>query len=408
MSFNSFNLDPRLLKNVQAMDFEEPTPIQSATIPPALEGRDILGSAETGTGKTAAFLLPLLQKLSNTLRTREPRALVLLPTRELALQVAEQAQQLSRTTGLRIATVYGGVGYGPQEQALRKGVDIVIATPGRLLDHMEKRNVNFQSLQVLVLDEADRMLDIGFLPDIRRIIRQVPAERQTFLFSATLQPILALAREVTRDAVRVEVEKTVTPDTITHALYPVPEHMKFQLLKQLLEDDQMDSVLIFARTKHRADRVARDLQRAKVPAAVIHGNRSQSQRIAALDAFKRGRTRVLVATDIAARGIDVEGISHVVNYDMPMQAEDYVHRIGRTGRAQAIGEAYTLVTPADERMVNRIEYVLKQKLERRKVEGVDYRTPAAKTPDAEAIRKYVEANRRKPQAKPARAHAHAR
>ena len=404
MSFNSFNLDARLLKNVQAMDFEEPTPIQSATIPAALEGRDILGSAETGTGKTAAFLLPLLQKLIGTLRTREPRALVLVPTRELALQVAEQAQQLSHNTGLRIATVYGGVGYGPQEQALRKGVDVVIATPGRLIDHLEKRNVNFLSLQVLVLDEADRMLDIGFLPDIRRIMRQLPKERQTFLFSATLQPIVALAREVTRDAVRVEVEKTATPDTIKHALYPVPEHMKFQLLKRLLQDDQMDSVLIFARTKHRADRIVRDLQRAKIQAAVIHGNRSQSQRIAALDAFKRGRTRVLVATDIAARGIDVEGISHVVNYDMPMQAEDYVHRIGRTGRAQAIGEAYTLVTPADERMVNRIEYVLKQKLERRKVDGIDYRTPAAKIPDADAIRRYVEANRRRPQAMPAQAH----
>ncbi len=405
MSFNQFNLDARLLKNVQAMDFEEPTPIQSATIPAALGGRDILGSAETGTGKTAAFLLPLLQKLINTPRTREPRALVLVPTRELALQVAEQAQTLSHNTGLRVATVYGGVGYGPQEQALRKGADVVIATPGRLIDHLEKRNVNFLSLQALVLDEADRMLDIGFLPDIRRIMRQLPKERQTFLFSATLQPIVALAREVTRgDAMRVEVEKTVTPDTIKHALYPVPEHMKFQLLKRLLDDDQMDSVLIFARTKHRADRIVRDLQRAKVQAAVIHGNRSQSQRIAALEAFKRGRMRVLVATDIAARGIDVEGISHVVNYDMPMQAEDYVHRIGRTGRAQAIGEAYTLVTPADERMVNRIEYVLKQKLERRKVDGIDYRTPAAKIPDADAIRRYVEANRRKSQT----AAAHAR
>ena len=403
MSFNRFNLDPRLLKNVQAMDFEEPTPIQAATIAPALEGRDILGSAETGTGKTAAFLLPLLQKLINTPRTREPRALVLVPTRELALQVTEQAQMLSRGTGLHVATVYGGVGYGPQEQALHKGVDVVIATPGRLLDHMEKRNVNFQSLQVLVLDEADRMLDIGFLPDIRRILRQVPKERQTFLFSATLQPIVALAREVSRnDAVRVEVEKTVSPDTITHALYPVPEHLKSQLLKRLLEENDMESVLIFARTKHRADKIVRDLQRSKIPAAVIHGNRSQSQRIAALDAFKRGHTRVLVATDIAARGIDVEGISHVVNYDVPMQAEDYVHRTGRTGRAHAIGEAYTLVTPADERMVNRIEFVLKQKIERRKIDGIDYREPAAKIPDADAIRRYVEANRRKVQAAPAR------
>jgi len=404
MSFNQFNLDARLLKNVQAMDFEEPTPIQSATIPAALDGRDILGSAETGTGKTAAFVLPLLQKLLNSPRTREPRALVLAPTRELALQVAEHAEQLSRNTGLRVATVYGGVGYGPQEQALRQGVDVVIATPGRLLDHLEKRNVNFKSLQVLVLDEADRMLDIGFLPDIRRIMRQLPKERQTFLFSATLQPIVALAREVTRgDAVRVEVEKTATPDTISHALYPVPEHMKFQLLKRLLEDDQMDSVLIFTRTKHRADRIVRDLQRAKIQATVIHGNRSQSQRIAALDAFKRGRTRVLVATDIAARGIDVEGISHVVNYDVPMQAEDYVHRIGRTGRAHAVGEAYTLVTPADERMVNRIEYVLKQKIQRRKLDGIDYSTPAAKMPDADAVRRYVEANRRKPQFAPASA-----
>jgi ATP-dependent RNA helicase RhlE len=402
MSFNSFNLDARLLKNVQAMDFEEPTPIQAATIAPALDGRDILGSAETGTGKTAAFLLPLLQKLINTPKTREPRALVLVPTRELALQVAEQAQQLSHNTGLRVATVYGGVGYAPQEQALRKGVDLVIATPGRLIDHLDKRNVNFMALQVLVLDEADRMLDIGFLPDIRRIMRQLPKERQTFLFSATLQPILALSREVTRDAVRVEVEKAVVPDTVAHVFYPVPEHMKSQLLKRLLEEEHLESVLVFTRTKHRADKIARDLQRAKIPAAVIHGNRSQSQRVAALDAFKRGKMRVLVATDIAARGIDVEGISHVINYDMPMQAEDYVHRTGRTGRAQAIGEAYTLVTPADERMVNRIEYVLKQKIERRKIDGIDYRTPAAKIPDAEAIRRYVEANRRKPQAAPAR------
>ncbi|RPI60128.1 MAG: DEAD/DEAH box helicase [Dehalococcoidia bacterium] len=397
MQFNSFNLDPRLRRNLQAIGFEQPTPIQSATIPPALEGHDILGSAETGTGKTAAFLLPLLQKLIALPRIREPRALILVPTRELALQVAEHAAQLNRSLPLRFVTIYGGVGLGSQEQALKRGVDVVIATPGRLLDHVTRRNIAFTSLQVLVLDEADRMLDIGFLPDIRRIVRLLPRERQTMLFSATLQTIVTLASEVTREPVRVEVEKTVTPDAITQVLYPVPEHLKFKLLQHLLEDESLDSVLIFARTKHRADRIVRDLQRAKISATVIHGNRSQSQRVAALEAFRRGRTRVLVATDIAARGIDVEGISHVVNYDVPTQPEDYVHRIGRTGRAQAIGQAYTLATPLDAPMIHRIEYVLKQKIDRRKVDGLDYSAPAARLPDAEAIRRYVEANRRKPQ-----------
>ncbi len=376
MQFKNFELDRRLQQNLRTMGFEQPMPIQSATIPPALKGLDILGSAETGTGKTAAFLLPLLQKLIETGRSRHPRALVLVPTRELALQVAEQAGQLSRGLSLRIATIYGGVGVGPQEQALKQGLDVVIATPGRLLDHVTRGNIIFTSLQVLVLDEADRMLDIGFLPDIRRIIRLLPRNRQTMLFSATLQPIVDLAREVTRTPVRVEVEKTVTPDGITQVLYPVPEHLKFKLLERLFEDEGLESVLIFARTKHRADRLARNLQRTQISAAVIHGNRSQNQRVAALEGFRRGRTRVLVATDIAARGIDVEGISHVVNYDVPMQPEDYVHRIGRTGRAQAIGQAYTLVTPLDLPMIQRIESILKQKIERRKVAGLDYNTPA--------------------------------
>jgi len=395
MSFTQFNLDPRLLKNVQAMEFEQPTPIQSATIPTALTGRDILGSAETGTGKTAAYLLPIMHRLLNGNRTIQPRVLVLVPTRELALQVAEQAQLLGAHTGLRSVAVYGGVGLGNQEQALRRGTDIVIATPGRLLDHIERGNVKFNALQVLVLDEADRMLDIGFLPDIRRVVRLLPKERQTLLFSATLQPVINLAYEVTRQAARIEVEKKVTPDAISQAFFPVPEHLKMQLLKQLLDDKAMDSVLIFTRTKHRADKIVRDLQRAKIQAAVIHGNRSQSQRVAALEAFKHGHSRVLVATDIAARGIDVEGISHVVNYDMPMQVEDYVHRIGRTGRAEAIGQAYTFVTPVDDTMAHRIEAVLKKKLPRRTVDGIDYRAPAAKIPDAEAIRRYVEANRRR-------------
>ena len=396
MQFNNFDLDPRLQRNLQAIGFEHPTPIQSATIPHALEGQDILGSAETGTGKTAAFLLPLLQKLITLPRTRQPRALVLVPTRELALQVAEQATQLSRGLPVRIVTIYGGVGSGPQEEALKRGVDVIIATPGRLLDHIGRRNIGFTSLQVFVLDEADRMLDIGFLPDIRRVARLLPRNRQTMLFSATLRPIVDLAREMTHKPIRVEVEKTVTPDAITQALYPVPEHLKFKLLQHLLEDKSLDSVLLFTRTKRRADRVARNLKRATIPAAVIHGNRSQNQRVAALEAFRRGRTRVLVATDIAARGIDVAGISHVVNYDVPTQPEDYIHRIGRTGRAQAIGQAYTLVTPEDTRMIHRIEYILKQKIAQHKVDGLDYSAPITHTPNAKEGRRYVEANRRKP------------
>jgi ATP-dependent RNA helicase RhlE len=395
MSFTNFNLDPRLLKNIQALEFEEPTPIQIATIPAALTGQDILGSAETGTGKTAAYLLPILHRLINSPRPRRPRVLVLVPTRELALQVAEHARLLGTNTGIRSVAIYGGVSLGNQEEALRRGVDIVIATPGRLLDHVERRNIGFEDLQVLVLDEADRMLDIGFLPDIRRVVKMLPKERQTLLFSATLQPIINLAYEVTRKAVRVEVEKKVTPDAIEQAFFPVPEHLKMQLLKQLLEDHTMDSVLIFSRTKHRADKIVRDLQRAKIQADVIHGNRSQSQRVAALEAFRRGNSRVLVATDIAARGIDVEGISHVINFDMPMQVEDYVHRIGRTGRAEADGQAYTFVTPVDEALARRIEAVMKKKLPRRTLDGIDYRTPAAKIPDADAVRRYVEANRRK-------------
>ncbi len=403
MQFTDFNIDPRMRKNLQAMGFEQPTPIQSATVPQALTGRDILGSAETGTGKTAAFLLPLLQKLLDMPPSRNPRALALVPTRELALQVAEQATQLSENLPLRIATIYGGVGISPQTQALKKGIDVVIATPGRLLDHVGRRNIKFSDLLVFVLDEADRMLDIGFLPDIRRVVRLLPTERQTMLFSATLHTIVSLSREVTRDPLRVEVEKTVTPDAITQTLYPVPSHLKFQLLLQLLKDEAADSVLIFTRTKRRADRIVQKLKRDKVSAAVIHGDRSQGQRVRALESFRQGKTRVLVATDIAARGIDVEGISHVINYDVPQQAEDYVHRIGRTGRAEAVGCAFTFVAPDDERMVHRIEYVLGRKLPRREVDGIDYSVPVVRRPSPEEIRKYVEANRRKKEAAVAKA-----
>jgi ATP-dependent RNA helicase RhlE len=394
MQFTHFDLDPRLQRNLQAMGFEHPTPIQAAAIPPALAGHDVLGSAETGTGKTAAFLLPLLQKLLSSPRAKHPRALILLPTRELALQVTDQAEQLSRNLPLRLVTIYGGVGLGAQEKTLTQGVDIVIATPGRLLDHVSRRNVNFSEIQIFILDEGDRMLDIGFLPDIRRVARLLPRQRQTMLFSATLHPVLSLAGEMTHQPVRVEVEKAATPDAINQVLYPVPEHLKFELLQCLLRNEAMDTVLIFARTKRRADRLVRNLQREKLSASVIHGDRSQSQRVKALEAFKQGQTRILVATDIAARGIDVEGISHVVNYDLPQQPEDYVHRIGRTGRAQAVGEAYTMFTPLETRLVHRIEAVLQQKLERRMVEGLNYAVSAANVPTPEEIRRYVEANRR--------------
>lgn len=395
MSFSSFQLDPRLLQGVAKLGFEQPTPIQEATIPAALEGRDILGSAETGTGKTAAYLLPLLQRLlGEKARRHELRALILAPTRELALQVAEHAEQLCAQTDLRVVAIYGGVGLGGQQQELKRGADIVIATPGRLLDHAARKNISFGALEILVLDEADRMLDVGFLPDIRRIVRMLPRQRQTMLFSATLPPsIESLAAEVTHKPTRVEVGKVATPEAIAQTLFPVPEHLKAQLLQQLLQMENMDSVLIFARTKHRADKLVKQLQRANIRAGVIHGNRSQGQRIAALEAFRRGHSRVLVATDIAARGIDVEGISHVVNYDIPMQPEDYVHRIGRTGRAEQSGSAYTFVAPTDESMVKRIEATLKYKLPRRRLDGMDYGQPAFVQPDAEAIRRYVATHR---------------
>jgi ATP-dependent RNA helicase RhlE len=315
-------------------------------------------------------------------------------TRELALQVAEQAVALCKRTDLRVTAVYGGVGMVNQTQELKRRSDIVIATPGRLLDHIHRGNVSFEALQVLVLDEADRMLDIGFLPDIRRILQVLPRERQTMLFSATLVPsILSLASEVTFKPARIAVEMTVTPQAIEQTLFTVPEHQKSEALSKLLADKEMDSVLVFARTKHRADRIVKHLKKANIRADVIHGNRSQNQRVAALEAFRRGKARVLVATDIAARGIDVEGISHVVNYDVPMQAEDYVHRIGRTGRAQAAGRAYTLVTPLDEPQVKKIERVLNQKLTRRRIDGIEPGGSMFNQPDAETIRRYVEAQR---------------
>lgn len=404
MNFNQFSLDARLQKSIAALGFQEPTPIQAATIPVALTGQDILGSAETGTGKTAAFLIPAIQKLlAQNVAQHSLRVLILVPTRELALQVAEQAQALVRHTDLRVAAIYGGVGMVNQEQALKRRTDIVIATPGRLQDHMNRGYVTFKALQVLVLDEADRMLDVGFLPAIRRIVRELPHERQTMLFSATLvAEILSLASEVTRKPARIAVETTATPQAIEQTLFTVGEHQKTEALQRLLADKEMESVLVFARTKHRADKIVKHLKKANIRADVIHGNRSQNQRVAALSAFRNGKARVLVATDIAARGIDVEGISHVVNYDVPMQAEDYVHRIGRTGRAQAVGSAYTLVTPLDEPQVKKIERVLNQKLPRRRIDGIEPSASMFNQPNADAIQQYIQANRQRKMAVAAR------
>jgi ATP-dependent RNA helicase RhlE len=389
MSFTSLDIHPRLLPNLEAMGFHTPTPIQVKAIPPALDGRDILGAAETGTGKTAAFLLPALTWLLDTPRVRHPRILVLVPTRELALQVSEQATALSRGLPINVLTVYGGVGWGDQLNMLRRGADVVVATPGRLLDHFRRGTLRLDHIDVLVLDEADRMMDIGFMPDVRRIVRETPNDRQTLLFSATIAPIYGLARDMTRNPARVEVTKTVTPPAIEQSLFPVLEHKKAELLLHLLSDEDVSSALVFTRTKSRANRVSRDLIRAGVVAGVIHGDRSQGQRVQALEAFRHGRTRVLVATDIAARGIDVTGISHVVNYDVPSKAEDYVHRIGRTGRADRAGEAWTLVSPLEESMVDTIQRVVRKKIVRRSVSAVDTGRPVKTEATATASRDRV-------------------
>jgi len=375
-AFDHLGLDPVLLRAVQALGYEVPTPIQREAIPPILAGRDVIGTAQTGSGKTAAFLLPILQRLS-----REPagrtRALVLSPTRELAAQTQAALGPLAKGTRIRGAAVYGGVGMAPQEHALRGGVDVVVATPGRLLDHMERRNVDFRGLQVLVLDEADRMLDMGFLPDVRRIVNALPRERQTLMFSATMPPeIEVLSRTIMRDPVRISVSPPHRPPpTIRHEVYPVPQHLKTNLLVKLLGREDMMSVLVFVRTKRRADRVARQVEAAGFPVARIHGDRSQSQRELALEGFRSGRHQVLIATDVAARGIDVTGITHVINYDLPMVATDYVHRVGRTARMEAEGEAISFVTSEEENDLHGIEKALGKPIPRVTLPDFDYKAP---------------------------------
>ncbi len=380
MSFSDFNLHPELLRGVAALGFQAPTPIQRDAIPPAMAGRDVLACAMTGSGKTAAFLLPILHKLMGLPRGTT-RVLIVAPTRELAAQIDEHRRDLARHTRIDGAAVFGGVGMGPQEQAFRRRADILVATPGRLLDHMRMPYAKLDGLQVLVIDEADRMLDMGFLPDIRRILKQLPARRQNLLFSATIPaPIVALAKDILHDPVSIQVERPAAPAVgVTHTVYPVPQELKSALLVELLKQPAMRSVLAFTRTKHRANRLADYLTRHGVKADRIHGNRSQAQRTAALAGFKDGRFQVLVATDIAARGIDIDALSHVVNFDVPNMADDYIHRVGRTARAEAVGDAFTLVSPDEETDVRGIERAANARFPRVRLRGFDYaKRPADK------------------------------
>jgi ATP-dependent RNA helicase RhlE len=378
MTFSDFSLARELVSATGRLGFEEPTPIQRESIPPALQGRDILAGAETGSGKTAAFLLPIMDKLLAMPRGTT-RALVLAPTRELAAQIADHFTQLAHGTRLTCAAVYGGVGMAPQERAFRKGADLIVACPGRLLDHMQNRYADLSRLQFLVLDEADRMLDMGFLPDIKRVLARLPKDRQNFFFSATLPPeIVALSRDMLRSPARINIDrKAAPPSAITQSVYPVPSDRKPSLLLALMGAGIGGSVLVFTRTKHRANRLADFLDSHGVPCERIHGNRSQSQRTAALAGFKQGRVKVLVATDIAARGIDVEALGSVVNFDVPHQPEDYIHRIGRTARASLSGDAYTLLSPEEEKDFSDIERALGHRVPRRTVEGFDYAAKAA-------------------------------
>ncbi len=373
MSFAELGLHTDLLKATQQMGFAHPTPIQQAAIPPLMQGRDVLATAVTGSGKTAAFLLPICHHLLGK-RRGTTRALVVAPTRELAAQIAEHLRDLAGHTGLTGAAVYGGVAMGPQEQAFRRGVDILVATPGRLLDHFQYPYARLDGLEYLVLDEADRMLDMGFLPDIRRVLQHLPRKRRTLLFSATLPaPIVELADDLLENPVALNVERKSAPAAgITHTVYPVPHELKSHLLLALLRQGPPRSVLAFTRTKHRADRLANFLERHGIACARIHGNRSQAQRTEAMGGFKQGRVRLLVATDIAARGIDVEALGLVVNFDVPHLPEDYIHRVGRTARVEATGDAYTFVSPDEEGNLRAIERHLGKRLPRHTLAGFDY------------------------------------
>ncbi|NWF64699.1 MAG: DEAD/DEAH box helicase [Chloroflexi bacterium] len=376
MDFKQFQLAPRLMQGITKAGYEKATPIQEAAIPAALRGRDIIGTAQTGTGKTAAFVLPILNKLLSGQRN-VPRALIVTPTRELAEQINDVIKTLSAGTKLKSATIYGGVGAAPQIQALRNGAEILVACPGRLLDLIAQGHAKMANIELLVLDEADRMFDMGFLPDVRRIVKAVPEKRQTMMFSATFPPdVELLAKQALKEPQKIAMGIVKPAHTVEHALYPVPQHLKTKLLIELLNRTDTNSVIVFTRTKHRAHRVAEQIKKAGLKSTSLHGGRTQGQRQAAIKGFKSGHHNIMVATDIAARGLDIETVSHVINYDMPDTADAYIHRIGRTGRAQRTGDAFTLVTDEDKDMIRTLERIMGTELKRETLEGFDYKAPA--------------------------------
>jgi len=380
MNFETFNFHPSITAGVRALGYSIPTPIQVQAIPPIMQGRDIIGLAQTGTGKTAAFVLPILQHLRQNPRGCI-RALIISPTRELAEQTCEVISKLGNKTSLQTVAIYGGVSMEQQNRGLRSGAEIVVACPGRLLDHLWKGTISLSELEILVIDEADRMFDMGFLPDIRNVLGCILHKHQTLLFSATMPAgIRRLAREILHDPITVQIGRTLPAKTVSHALYPVKQHLKTALLKELLHKTKTESVLVFTRTKHRAERVAQQLGKAGHRVTSLQGNLSQYQRQAALDGFRAGSFKILVATDIAARGIDILRISHVINYDMPESTDDYIHRIGRTGRVNKNGDALTFVTSADADKVRALEQILNAPLERQTLKGFDY---TASAPDNE-------------------------
>jgi ATP-dependent RNA helicase RhlE len=382
MSFSTIGLSDHILQGVYASGYSSPTEIQQAAIPLVLQGRDIIGCAPTGTGKTAAFVLPILAHLEKIRAQRNqrrvPRALILTPTRELAQQIEDAVVSYGTYMDVRPLSVYGGVGMGNQLRQLRRGVDIIIATPGRLLDHMERRSISLGAIEILVLDEADRMYDMGFIRDVRRIISQVPAQRQTLLFSATMSSeVRGLVAAIQKNPHTIEIGEPFTPvDTVSQHFYSVTPQAKMNLLLHILKTESVETMLVFSRTKHGADRIAKSLEHSGIRSAAIHANRTQNQRQKALDGFKRRFHKVLVATDIAARGIDVDDISHVVNFDTPVYAEDYIHRIGRTGRAEAKGSALTFVSSDEERYMKRIEYLTRKRFELKRYPGFLSGSPA--------------------------------